>query len=375
MKFMALGGTDYVGASCYYLELGGQRFLLDCGGGTDPRHGGAPDFDALLRQELFALDRLDGVILSHGHYDHVGGLETLRQLGCEAPVYATGLTIGLMDALLVDKQPLRSRERGWERVSMEMRNTAEVRHVTPVCYGVPIQKGEVKITFYPAGHVPGAAMVYLESPEGSVLYTGDFKKESFGLTGGMALPEGLRADTLILCGTHARHPNYVPVQTLEEQAVQVRRLLEQGRAVHLRVCQLTKGMETAHWISRRVPEAEIYLDRDTWNLGEKLEEANHAAMLPNFRRESGQKLAQGVTIGGRPAHPWEIGMQVNISLHAVYRDCEELVDRLRPGTVFLVHAPRDTRHLGGDDALARRFAPNTVFVDPVCGHLYSNEPV
>ena len=376
MKFIALGGTNYVGANCYYLSLGGQHFLLDCGRGTDRKHPYLPDFDALLEHELLSLSQLDAVLLSHGHFDHVGSLNVLREMGCKTHAYATGMTIALMDALLVDKMPQRFAQNGWERLSREMRSEDAIRSVTAVSYGKPFFIGPVKVTFYPAGHVPGAAMIYLESPEGNVLYTGDFQKGSFGLTGGMMLPENLRTDILILCGMHAKHPTYLPVESLPLQAQATRKLLSEGRNVHIQANQLTKSMETAQWLSRQMPDARIYLDRDTWTLGEKLEQAGETVMRRNFYRETDETGTDGgcITVGTRDARPGERPLRVNISLHGVYSDCEKLVEQVKPKTVFLVHSPDDLWGIDGNTALSRHFASCDMdIISPLCGYVYSND--
>ncbi|MGA9896288.1 MAG: MBL fold metallo-hydrolase, partial [Xanthobacteraceae bacterium] len=73
-----ISGIGSKGPACFILETGGKRLLLDIGEGPPP--GKFPD--------VAGLPRVDAVILSHGHKDHVGGLTLLSELG-NPPVYAT----------------------------------------------------------------------------------------------------------------------------------------------------------------------------------------------------------------------------------------------------------------------------------------------
>lgn len=370
MKVMALGGIDHIGSSCYYLSLAGQKFLLDCGKGGYGSKICNPDFDALLRTELFSLSELDGIFISHGHYDHVGGLTLLREQRCDAPVYATGLTTALMDALLVDKLVYQTKETLWQQICRSIRNEQVNRSIQGGSYYKPIQKGEVTVTFYPAGHIPGAAMIYFESPEGNVLYTGDFQKDGSDLTEGYYLPDRVRPNVVILCGTHAKHPNHIAVNSLEQDEENIRRYLKQGISVHLQVSQLTKGLETAHWIGARMPGVKLYLDDHTWNLAQRMEQAGKSSIRPNFYQESKNPPPYAITIAGRPARENQIGLRVNFSLHASHTDCTDLIRRLNPDVVFLVHAPEDTRGGNGMGEFLRGAGENICVIQPERGHLY-----
>src|ERR1700678_4562728 len=73
-----VSGVGKKGPACFLIEAGGRRFLLDLGEGPPP--GALPDLDGI--------GRIDALILSHGHRDHVGGLPLLAKLG-NPPVYAT----------------------------------------------------------------------------------------------------------------------------------------------------------------------------------------------------------------------------------------------------------------------------------------------
>src|ERR1700761_8500936 len=86
-----ISGVGAKGPACFLLELAGRRLLLDLGEGPPP--GAIPDVEAI--------GRVDAVLLSHGHRDHVGALSLLPRLG-GPPVYATdGVAHGLAKPISV----------------------------------------------------------------------------------------------------------------------------------------------------------------------------------------------------------------------------------------------------------------------------------
>jgi metallo-beta-lactamase family protein len=96
MKLTFCGAAGMVTGSCYLLEAGGLRLLVDCGmfqGKEEERN----------REEFgFAPGALDGVILSHAHIDHAGRLPLLRKQGFAGPIYAHPATADLAAIMLLD---------------------------------------------------------------------------------------------------------------------------------------------------------------------------------------------------------------------------------------------------------------------------------
>ena len=89
-KFIALGGAEEIGASCYYLEVDGVKLLLDCG--TNKANRQFPDFNFLLQNCVDSIRNFDAIFLSHAHEDHVGALSQLFELKGDVPVFATKTT-------------------------------------------------------------------------------------------------------------------------------------------------------------------------------------------------------------------------------------------------------------------------------------------
>jgi len=134
-----ISGVGAKGPACFLLEVGSKRLMLDLGEGPPP--GSLPNVDDV--------GRLDALILSHGHKDHVGGLSLLAKLG-NPPVYATDIVArALPHGVAVRPLPVGGR--------------ADV-------LGIEVETGR-------NGHAPGGIWLRFAIGDG-FLYTGDWSTES-----------------------------------------------------------------------------------------------------------------------------------------------------------------------------------------------------
>ena len=104
LKVIPLGGVDEISKNITLLEYDQQILVLDCGlGFPDESMLGIdlviPDFTYLMQRK----DKIAGILLSHGHEDHIGSLPYLLK-DLDVPVYGSALTLGLLDVKLQEAE-------------------------------------------------------------------------------------------------------------------------------------------------------------------------------------------------------------------------------------------------------------------------------
>ncbi len=340
--FVALGGGQRIGASCYFVGIGGKRFLFDCGMGFDRD---SPDFTPLYEAGLLtSLSELDAIFISHAHFDHIGYLPYIAEACPSTPIYVTHTTKALGQYMMRDREIQFSRERmrqiyfaHCERAFLRMGDCGYLER---------LECGGYTATFYEAGHIPGAAMIHIESGGRGLLYTGDFSREPTPLTSGYILPDGVSADTVVLCGTHAKHPDYVPRNQLERVLSYMRFAAQNGESVLVHAKQITKGVEIVKFLLERMdaglfPRVDVYVDDKLWRLHDRLSEGGGYVFDARCRR-IGPGCGMGVYVDAsnldyRIARRYDL----DYTLHADYGDLVGLLSTVRPRTVFVVHTSDD----------------------------------
>lgn len=157
VRFIPLGGLDEVGMNCALVECNDSILMIDCGL-TFPETGDfgvdiiVPDWTYILDN----LDRLDGIILTHGHEDHIGAVPYfLSQV--DVPVYSGNLTLAMLH----------------RKLQSHGLQDAELFDVEP---GDQLEIGPFVVEFIHTNHsVPNAMAVALHTPLGTALFTGDWK--------------------------------------------------------------------------------------------------------------------------------------------------------------------------------------------------------
>ncbi len=204
VRLVFLGGLGEIGRNCMAIEQGvgdDRRILLiDCGlmfPGPD-LHGidlVLPDF-TYLRENA---DRIDALVATHGHEDHVGGLQfLLREISF--PIYGSALTLGLA------------------RNRIEEAGLLGRTELIPVADGERRRIGTFDVEFIPVTHsVPHSNAVAVHTPQGVILHSGDFKldltpvddrRTDLARIGQLAKTDGIRV--LLADSTNAEEAGYAP---------------------------------------------------------------------------------------------------------------------------------------------------------------------
>ncbi len=164
ISIRVLGANTEVGRSAIMIQAGDRRILMDYGLKLVPKK------EPLYPEEV---DDVDAVILSHAHVDHSGAIPTLFRKRDDVPIYGVDITGDLMELLLYDSIKVAKR-RGYHLRYGPKEVRKALENYRSIEYRVPFRIGNVRVTAYNAGHIPGSAMFRLEFDGFSILYTGDF---------------------------------------------------------------------------------------------------------------------------------------------------------------------------------------------------------
>lgn len=216
LRIIPLGGLREIGKNMTVLEYGRDMIIVDCGVMfPDSDMYGIdlvlPQFDYVVQNQ----SRLRGVVLTHGHMDHIGGLPyLLRQV--KTPIYGTALTVGMVKGQLKEANVLRQAQ-------------LEVIHDRDT-----FQLGAFKVSVFPVAHsIPGAVGLVIDTPVGAVVHTGDYKLDETPAGGQATDLKRLRQLTPhgVLClladSTNADQPGRTPTEKVV--AAELDRLFAEAR--------------------------------------------------------------------------------------------------------------------------------------------------
>lgn len=158
LKIIPLGGLELIGMNITAIEYESSIIVVDCGLSfpEDDMLGidmVIPDVTYLKEN----LDKVKGIVITHGHEDHIGALPYILK-DVNVPVYATKLTVALIENKLREHNLLQQTKR------------KIVKH------GQSINLGDFRIEFIKTNHsIADASALAIYSPAGTIIHTGDFK--------------------------------------------------------------------------------------------------------------------------------------------------------------------------------------------------------
>ncbi|MCP4362651.1 MAG: ribonuclease J [Chloroflexi bacterium] len=203
LKIIPLGGLGEIGKNMTLLAYGRNQIIVDCGVmfPENDMYGidlVLPQFDSVVENQ----DILRGIVLTHGHQDHIGGLPYLLER-VNAPIYGTALTIGMVERQLAEAHVL-------EKASLEIIDDTQT---------LPL--GPFRISPFAVAHsIPAAVGLVIDTPVGAVVHTGDYKLDETPTGGRTTDLARLRQLTpngvLVMMGdsTNADRPGRTPTEQL-----------------------------------------------------------------------------------------------------------------------------------------------------------------
>lgn len=263
MKFINLTRQTEIGANCYYLESGEQRFILDSGMHPKPQEGD----DALPNFALLGGREVDAILISHAHQDHIGTLPVLMRRQPQARVFMTEATTEIGTALLHNSVNVMTRQREELGTALyplfthketdravDAWRSCRFRQTITLAGDRARQGKECGVTFefVDAGHVLGSAGIVLRAEGRTFFYTGDVNFDDQTIAQGAIFPEG-GVDVLIIECTRGDHPlpeGFTRAAEERRLAEAITRAFERGGCILMPVFALGKTQEALAMIYR-----------------------------------------------------------------------------------------------------------------------------
>lgn len=269
MKITFHGAAHTVTGSQHLLEINGRRLLLDCGLFQGKRQ------ESYERNRSFPFDprKLDAVIISHAHIDHIGNLPNLVKQGFRGPIYATHATAHLANLMLLDSAHIQEQDIGFlnkkryrrDELPAEPLYSAEdaalvAQHFRGLDYGQTIEPlPGVAARLVEAGHILGSAAVVLELEENGrkkrLWFSGDIGRRNLPLLRDPVLPD--HTDLLVMESTYGDKPHREPEAAYDELRQVVTRTIRRGGKIIVPAFAVGRTQELVYCLNRMITQGEL----------------------------------------------------------------------------------------------------------------------
>jgi len=244
LRVVPLGGVGEIGRNMTVFEHAGRLLVVDCGVLFPEEH--QPGVDVILPDFTWIrdrLDKIDAIVLTHGHEDHIGGVPYLLNERPDIPLIGSKLTLAFIKAKLKE-----------HRITPK---TVEVRE------GQRLALGPFDCEFIAVNHsIPDGLAVAIRTAAGLVLHTGDFKMDQFPLDGRLTdlrsfarvAEEGV--DLFMVDSTNAEVPGFITSERELSPAIETvfrtgpGRIIVSSFASH--VHRIQQVLDAAHQYHRKV---------------------------------------------------------------------------------------------------------------------------
>ncbi len=274
-KLTFWGAAGQVTGSMHLLEAAGARILLDAG----LFQGRRAETASLNANLPFDPRRIDAVVVSHAHIDHIGRLPLLVRHGYHGPVYATPATRDLCAVMLADAAQIQESDARFLAKlgksgpeSAPLYNLADALAVQDLIVGLPYQRihylrKNLAFEYSDAGHILGSASVDLrltESGSQRILFSGDIGRWGMPIIRDPDPPTG-PVDTLIVESTYGNRDHETVSDAEERLGVVIRRVAARGGKVLIPGFALGRIQEIVYALhqlyrSKKIPDIPVFVD-------------------------------------------------------------------------------------------------------------------
>ncbi len=249
MKLIDLNADGGIGANSLYLQLGDFHLVIDSG--LHPKKIGrqaAPNLSPLQGVKL------DLIIITHCHLDHIGSLPLLMRNQPNTPVIMTQPSHMLIERMLHNSANVMVREREEKGIAdYPLFGHEEIDRCAPRMHALPFStprkfsgaRDEIEFTFHQAGHIPGAAGVEIIHKHRRIFVTGDVLFNVQRILDGAKFPKG-KFDTLITETTHGateKSPGHERSQEMIRLIDTINTTIQRGGSVLIPVFALGRMQE------------------------------------------------------------------------------------------------------------------------------------
>lgn len=269
MKLTFVGGASTVTGSCYHIEVGKFKFLVECG-----LHQGIGSDE--LNRNPFPFDpaSLDFIFVTHAHIDHSGMLPRAVRDGFKGKIISTSATRDLLEPMLYDAASIQESDSEWAtrkalrsgRPPQEPLYTGEdVEKVLPLFevkeYDKVYHLGPgVKYRFLDAGHILGSASLeiwYQDSPEEKkIVFSGDIGKKGNPIIKAPSAP-GL-ANYVVMESTYGNRSHKPLNESINELAGAIKTTFRKGGNVYIPSFAVGRTQDLLYILNNLVREGRLY---------------------------------------------------------------------------------------------------------------------
>jgi metallo-beta-lactamase family protein len=277
--FYSLGAAEEVTGSKHVLEIDGKSYLIDCGA----FQGSRTEADRKNRNLGIAADRIESVILTHGHLDHCGLLPLLVKQGYRGNIFSTPASRDIASLIMMDSANIQARDamylRGqaqkkgekfdWTPLFSEQDAIQATSQTVGISYNRPMNIDDsVRLEFYDAGHILGSAMAFItvkkNGQELRILATGDLGRKDKPIIRDPDSPR-VAPDYIILESTYGDRRHDSTDDALQKLADVAKRAVKNRGRIIIPSFAIERTQELVYYFHLLVdegviPEVPIYVD-------------------------------------------------------------------------------------------------------------------